>query len=186
MDFKSFYEKYFLLNLKDYPNIGIDLEINKILFCIILGIIAASFIINFIRGTCKSVITKLTRHNSYAEDSAKTLGELKINSPLTRYILKTNKRLLSIIKRVGEKSYTYEEYVAMTKEKGYKEEKIDFETARFYIAEDKRDEAAGILNMKDTSFLSTVLFALLLLSMFVCLMFLMPEILPFINNLLEK
>lgn len=186
MSFKDFIDKYFFLNLKDFPNIAIDLEINKVIFSIALGLILASFIINLNRGAAKSLITKLTRHSAYSEDGAKTLEELKINPLIVKYLLSSNKRLSGIVRRVGEKTYTYEEYVSMTSKRGYKEEKVDFSSARFYIAEQKRDEASEILNMRDTSVISSILFALLILSVSVCIILLMPSILPFIDALLKK
>ena len=186
MSFKAFYEKYFLLNLEDYPNFGISLEINKVMFFLVIGIIVAAFVINYNRNCAQQLVSKLMRHSAFDSDNAKTLGEMRITSFWTKHLLSSSARIKGIIKRSGEKIYTYDEYIAATKEKGYKEEKIDFETARFYIPEDKRDEATHIHEMKDTTLIGTILFALLMLALCVCLMFLMPEILPFLNNLLEN
>lgn len=183
MRFKSFIEKYFSINLSDYPNIGIDLEINKLLFFLMLGLVAAVFIINFSRTYMKLLVTRLTRYSCNSEDTARTLEELKLDNIFVRYILSNNKRIKDTVSRVGEKSYTYEEYVELSQDKKFKEEKIDFATAKFFISEDRRAAADELLNMKDASLFATVLFALFIFSLFVCLILLMPELLPWINSL---
>jgi len=199
----NFYEKYFLINLKDYSNIGLDLEINKILFCILVGAVLAIAIIGYRKAGISRVVKALLRHEAKNEESAKTLDELKINSPSVRTVLSaTEGRLAKIISRVGATRYTYEEYIeAMKKPKGktaddaknnekshspLTEEKVDFATARFYIAEDKIEEAKSIFDRSDSPMLHTVLTCVLLISLYTCILFAMPGILEVVNAFLSK
>ena len=181
----EFYKDYFLLNLKDYPNIGIDLPINQILFALLVGIIIAVVAVNYNRYCMSLMIRRLMRQSAVSEEGAKTLGELGIKSKGVRFLLSSGGRLSRIARRAGEKNYTYEEYRALQKSKGYKEGKIDFDNERFYIAEDRQEEAKHIFDMGSASVLNIVLFSLFLVAIFTCLAFLMPEILTLINNTLS-
>lgn len=186
MSLPELYNKYFLVNLNDYSNIEIDFEINKILFFFFVGIIFATIIVNLSREVNTAIIKALMRHEVYTEEDAKTLSDLKLNKFTARMALSSSSRLSKLVKRVGAKEYTYEEYSALIKEKGFKEEKIDFENAKFYLSEEGIDDAKRIAEANVTSPLNTILFCLLLLAVYVCLMFTIPEILTFINKFLAK
>ena len=89
-----------------------------------------------------------------------------------------------MVARVGEKKMSYEEFIALTKKKGYKEEKLGLDTALFYIREEGRDRAKRVLDIGASSPLTTALFCLLLVAVFICLAMLMPGILSALNSLL--
>ncbi len=181
---KEIYEKYFLLNLKDYPNIGINLEINKLVLAFTLGVVIASFLINYHRSYTYLAVKRLLRHGALDEKNAKTLGEIGINTASVRFALSRSGQLTKMIRRVGEPHYSYEEYVAKMKSRSKREEKIDFDTARFFLDETQLDRAHHISEVGSPSFLRSILFAVLILTMGVCIFLLMPEILMWINNLL--
>ena len=82
----------------------------------------------------------------------------------------------------GEK-YTYEEYMELSKKKGFKEEKTDLSTARFYIKEGKRDAAKAIYDRFDSPVLHTVLACVLLVALYSCMFFCMPGILNLVNSI---
>lgn len=63
----NFYEKYFLLNLKDYPGIGIDLEINKLLLFLVIGTIIALIFVGFRRAGVALVIKSILRREAKDE-----------------------------------------------------------------------------------------------------------------------
>ena len=184
MTLYEFYEKYFLVNLNDYPNIGIDLEISKILFCLLVGLIIATVIIGYRRFAMITIIKKLMRHEIYSESDAKTLTELNIDSFGTRLSLKGKGRLSGIVKRAGEKEYTYEEYSALIKSKDFKEEKIDFSEAKFYLNKDNLIEAQKVLDVPTPSIINTSLFCVFLIAVYICIILIIPEILSLINNLI--
>ena len=185
MDLK-FLNKYLNLNLKDYSNIGIDLEINKLLLCFLVGAIVASVLMSFNTTRINITVKKLLRRSALNEESALTLDELGINTWSIRRLLSASSQLKRLVARVGEPQYTYEEYIALTKKKGYKEEKIDFSLARFYLREDGLARSRHIVEVGQTSILNTVLFSVLLVAIYCCLALLMPEILTLINNLLNN
>lgn len=182
----NFYEKYFLINLKDYSGFGIDLEINKILLFILIGALAAIILIGFRKAGMARVVKSLLRHEAKGEESAMSLDELKINTYAARLALSSQSgRLAKVISRVGAPNYTYEEYVALTKQKGFKEEKIDFATAKFYIEESKTDEAKRIYDRSDSPMFHTILTCVLLVALYTCLLFAMPGLLSFLSSLIS-
>lgn len=182
----KFYKDYFFINLKDYPNIGIDLEITKILFCLLIGIIIATAILNYRRASTIKVIKRLLRYDATNEENAKTSKELGINEKSLSFILSNNSRLNRLISKVGQKEYTYEEYSKEIKKRGYKEEKTDYKTARLYIREDAIEEAKFLSEASAPTLLSTVLFCVMMVAIFFCIILLLPEILILFNNILEK
>ena len=111
---------------------------------------------------------------------------MRIDGWRTRLLLSSSDRLKKLVGRVGEREYTYEEFVRLNKEKKYKEEKIDFATARFYLREEGIGRSRHIVEVGHTSMLNTVLFSILIFAIYVCILLLMPEILTVINNMLAK
>ena len=67
-------------------------------------------------------------------------------------------------------------------EKGYKEEKIDFDTARFYISPDKKKEASTIVDKDTSSPIKPVLATLLAVALFACISIVLPDLLAYISN----
>jgi len=192
MSLREFYEAYLCLNLKDFPNLKVDFEINKFLTIILFGIIAAIIMINYTRSAIYLTASKMIRHEAIGEENAKTLAELGLDNGRIKRCISTTSQLKAVISRVGEEKISYEEYIAREKERKKTRskapiiEKIDFATAKFYI---KRDGvgAARELGFKSRSILlNTVLFCVLSVIIFVCLIFLMPEILRFLNNILSS
>ena len=62
---------------------------------------------------------------------------------------------------------------------------IDFSDAKFYIPSDKEAEARTILSKRETSVLQNVLTGVFLVSISVCLTFLLPPLLDLLNTLLS-
>ncbi len=184
MTLYEFYNKYLSINLNDYSNIGIDLEISKILFCFLVGLIIVTVIINYRRASMILIIKKLLRHEVLSEDKAKTLSELDADNFGTRLSLRSDKRLLQVVKRAGEKQYTYEEYSALIKSKDFKEEKINFDEAKFYLNESTLDDAKKIVDVPAPSVVNTILFCVLLVAIYICIILIIPELLNLINNLI--
>ena len=184
MTLYEFYNKYLSINLNDYSNIGIDLEISKILFCFLVGLIIVTVIINYRRASMILIIKKLLRHEVLSEDKAKTLSELDADNFGTRLSLRSDKRLLQVVKRAGEKQYTYEEYSALIKSKDFKEEKINFDEAKFYLNESTLDDAKKIVDAPAPSVVNTILFCVLLVAIYICIILIIPELLNLINNLI--
>ena len=184
MEFLKIFRDFFSVNLKDYPNIGIDLEITKVLFCFTVGLIVTTVVVNYIRLQTNTLIKKLLRHEATEEENAKSLEKLGMNPFGAKVAFLSKGRISKIVYFKGQKEYTYEEYIELLKSKDFKEEKIDFKTAEFYIKPDKIDEAKKIIDVPTTSVLSIILLCVLIVAIFTCLMLIMPEILSFINSMI--
>lgn len=175
---------FFFINLKDYPNIGIDFEINVFLLVLTVALAVCFFVANHYRSTMQLITKQLERHGAKDEESAKTLAELGLErSAWLKWALSHSGQLTRIVGRVGEKIYTYEEYVALSKQKGgIKDEKIDFAEARFYIRESANERAKHIIENYGTSTFRAILYCVLFLALYVCIALSMPEILSIING----
>lgn len=183
--FEKIIYDFFFLNLKDYPNINIDLEINVLLFFISVAICVAAVIITLYRSSLQKIIKQLSRLEAKDEASARTLKDIGLEKSIfIRMALSREGRLTRMIGRVGETKYTYEEYLALSKKKGFKHEKVDFSVAEFYIREERADEAKNIIENYGTSMYRTALYCVLVIALYVCLALFMPEILVFIDGAL--
>ena len=193
MTLYQFYEKYLLLNLSDYENIGIDLQINLVLLALSVGIIIAIITTAYSRATMQTVIKNLYRHEANSEESAKTLKALSLYEK--RYIraLENSSQLSKMVARVGEREIGYEEYISLQKSKKDKSKQdksvgsdieVDYSMAKFYLRKSGLDRSKHVLDGYETSVLSTILSSLFIVAIYICLMFFMPSILEFINGIL--
>jgi hypothetical protein len=181
---QNFIDTYINLNLKDFQSFGFDLPITKLLGAVFLGIMVAAVIMNIIKQNNALVLKALLRHECRDEESARTLGELRITSRFARFaVFSDYGRLRRIITRVGETQKTYEELVQMQKEKK-KPEKLDRETTKLYLPDSKRDEAKRILERGTPSTLDSVLICVLLTALYICFIFIMPSVISFLNSIL--
>lgn len=181
---QKFIDTYINLNLKDYKNIGIDLEITKLLGLIFIGAMVAAVLLNLTKASSATVIKALLRHECKTEDGAKSLTELRISTPFTRHVAFSDYgRLKRLLRRVGEVEYSYDEFVRLQKEKK-KPASLDRATTKLYIPEERLDEAKRLFDKGSPTVLDSVLICVLLLALYVCLLFIMPSALSFINSLL--
>ncbi len=181
---KKLYYDLFLINLKDYKNIGIDLQINVLLLCLFLALCVSFFVINHHRATTQIIVKQLMRHNANDKDSAKTLEELGLDgSASAKRMLSAGGQITKLVARVGEKTYTYEEYKKlMGKKGGVPKEKIDLACAKFYVRAEAKERISFIVDTYGSSVLRTALYCILTLAIYICIALCMPEILSFINN----
>ena len=185
MELLSIFREFFSVNLKDYPNIGIDLQITKVLFCFTIGLIVTTIVVNYIRISVNTLIKKLLRYDATTEDNAKNLEKLGMKPFEAKVAFLSKGRVAKVVYFKGQKEYTYEEYTELLKSKDFKEEKIDFKTAEFYIKPDKIDEAKKIIDVPTTSVISMILLCILIIAVFACLMLVMPELLTLINSMID-
>lgn len=174
---KEFYTRFFLINLKDYYNLGVDLEINLVLLALFPIVLLIWIAFHFMRNNTFTIVKRLARRKATTEDGAKTLTELGLGRNfLLKWMLCGDGQVTKIVKRVGAPSYTYEEYAALSK-KEKNGNKIDFETARFYLNSEKQDRIDKILNRYEVKVHHTVLMCVAILVAFACAILLMPDIL---------
>jgi len=180
-------EDIFLLNLKDYSNIGVDFYINIFLLVLFVCIGVGCFVFNGYRNAMHILIKQLVRHGAKSESEAKTLKALGLSSSyLVKRCLSGNGQISRIVRRVGEKTYTYEEYVKLERRGELKAERIDFSTAAFYLDKEKQDRTKYILENYSSSLPKTILLVIFLIILYICISFVMPEILSFINSSLAS
>lgn len=197
-----FYKNYLSINLADYKNIKINLQINIVLLCLLIGVIVAAVFSAWHRNSMILLFKMLYKEKCTDENGAKTLSELGINKLGVRTLIRMSGRTKRLICRVGMRDLTYEEYLELTKKKKAKkkkkeiteqedsalekalDERIDFATARFYLKDADSQQTKLIPNKIPSSVLNTVLMCLLLVSVYTIILFLMPTILEFINNIL--
>ena len=180
-------KEYLSLNLKDFENIGIDFEINKFLVLVGLSLCIASFIISRRRALLCEMIKQLFRHGATSEEGAKTLGDLGLlGSRGIRRALISDSQMRKLVNFVGERNLSYEEYIALSREKKKTFDVPDFNTARFFVPEKSLDRAKHVYNTYSTSLIHTVLLCLLCISVTVCLIMLSPSIVALVNSSLAS
>ena len=211
--YDNFYKNYLSINLNEYENIGMNLPIVKLLLVIAVAFIVAIIIINYSKSNLYLMVKQLMRHGALREDSAKTLGELKLDDKRgIKRALAGSSQMRSIVAAVGEEKMSYEEYLA--KRKALREAKkaeerggffkrawyfivgffytrddvllseLDFSVARFYIKEEGKGRASKIYNSSEITPVRTAFTCVFIALFFIGLMFAMPEALEFINSLL--
>lgn len=177
----------FSINLNEYNNIGIDLEINKLIMALSAALMIGIVFLNLYRGNIKLVVAQLTRHGAQSEESAKTLEELKLDkNRVVKRLLSGDNLLTKIVATAGEKRYTYEEYKTLSKEEKLKIEKKDVFESSFYIREEKSDLARNVVERYGTSIQRTVISCVFVALITMCIIACMPGLLNTINNLLEN
>jgi len=176
-----------LLNAKDYLNIASDVYINIIMLIIAAALCLASFWINHHKTYTVAIIKQLLRHDATSEEKALTLSELHLaDFKSLKRALNRRGQLTAIVKRAGFVEPTYEEYVAQLKEKKHKDEKIDFQVSRFFIPQETLEKAKRIKERENPTVIRTALLCILIVSLCVCLMLIMPEILRLLASGAEK
>ena len=187
MNVFRYIKEFFFLNLSDYPNIAIDFPIGIFIIILAFLICLGCFYINYYKMYTMNILKQLIRHKAYDEENSKTLADLRLTDFVYKYILRTNSgRTSSLIKRQGEVKMTYEEYIALSKKKGYKEDKIDFSSAKFYIPAERASDAKHMVDTDSSSHLKPILLTVMVIALLVCLTMLVPEILNYINNTLNQ
>ena len=111
--FEKLYNDYICLNLGDYPNIGVNFEINKLLIFVFIGLCVACFIIGKNQANVSLLLKKLMRAEAFGEDNGKTLAELGLsdNKSVKTLIEKNSGVIKKVVSVKGIKKMTYEEYI---------------------------------------------------------------------------
>ena len=182
----KYIKEFFLLNLKDYSNIDINFPIGIFLVILTVALILVAFIINHYKSNTAYLLKQLFRHEAFNEGTAKSLASLRVkNCFAIRHALSGEGQLKALVLRVGEQKLSYEEYVKLTKTRGYKEEKIDFNTALFYLDEENLPRAKRIFESDNSSIIRPILMSVMLLALLICATLVVPEILTYINDSLK-
>ena len=180
---KEYINDYLLLDISSYIKNSPSIKINLFIVAIAFGLCIAAFMVSYHKINMLRAIKQLFRHNAKSEEEAKTLTELSLNdNRALKRMLSQSGQLTDIVKMIGKKQYTYEEYVALQKSKKLAEEKIDFSVARFYIAKDKVDKAKRIQETENPSYIKTALACVFILAVAICITLAMPEVISFFSK----
>ena len=183
----EFLKKCFAVNLNEYAYINVDLEINKAVLIMVIALIMSVVFVDLHRGNIRLLVLQLTRHNADSEENAKTLTELGLaDNSFVKRLLISDSIITKIVTRVGAVKHGYEEYIALSKEERKNLDKIDFTSARFYIDEENKVRAEGIVEKYITSTQRTIFSCVFIAIVGACIMVAMPEILNGINLLLKS
>ena len=188
MAFLEDLKDFFFLNLNNYSNIKINFPIGIFLTLITVSLCVFAFIYACRRIVIVDFLKQLLRHDAINEENAKTLSKLRIKEGflLKNMLSKTSGQLKSIVSIKGETKMTYEQYLIASKAKGYKEKKIDFSSAEFFINPEKLDDAKKTVESESPSIIKPILMSILLLVLLICVSLVLPQILDYINASLGK
>ncbi len=178
----NYIKSFFTLNLKDYTEAKLDFPIGAVLLLSLIAISLALFVITYRKRYTVAMVRALIRNKAFNPAGAKTLSQLKLsgNRGLERALSRSG-QLTYIVKRFGEEKLDYEEYIKRSKEKGYKDEAIDFSSAKFYINADELDRARSLVDKTNTSWwLPSVCSAVLLVILILAFIFL-PDLLALLK-----
>ena len=176
--FKSYIKNYFLLDLADYFDIGGSFYINAMLFILFAAFIGAMLVTNHYRRAMHLTVKQLYRHRAFDADSAKTLIEIGLQQNRTvKRFLSRDGQLKAVVCRVGERRYTYEEYLEAVKGGKMPDDKIDFSSARFYLLDKDSPRVRRIFDGYNVGAVQSAAYAVLYLAIFVGVSLVMPEIL---------
>ena len=183
----SFFDKYFDINLSDYPAFGFDFNISLLLFGIFAGICAAIVVVTMRKCASTAALRQLLRHEAIGEGEAKSLSEIGLaeNKSASRAFSR-DKMLRRYVKLVGEAQISYEEYMAMSKAERQSYDKgreIDPMESRFFIPEESADRALLAVQSDTSSPFTAALLCLVMLAAFVGFSMAMPSILSFLETL---
>ncbi|MBE6643815.1 MAG: hypothetical protein E7612_00390 [Ruminococcaceae bacterium] len=180
-------KEFFFLNFSQYENFGINFPIGVFLILLCIVGCVSVFFLTYYRMFTRSLYSQILRHNATDEQSAKTLSELKLDKSfaIRSALSKSNGQITYIVKRAGQEELNYDEYVKKSSEKGYKAEKIDFSSAKFYIPADKIDKAKQLLENSDVSWIKAAIVSVILVGLLILSIFTMDDLLSFINGLVK-
>ena len=181
------FKKCFSINLNDYENIGINLEINKVLLPAFIMFALLVVLLAIYRDNMRDVVVQLFRHDAIEKEKACTLEELGLsNNRIIPYLLSRDNLLTKVVGRVGKTEYSYEEYKALSKQERREAERIDFSSERFFIREEYIDRARHIKEKYETGKVRLLVGCLFLFLVYIAIAAAMPELLNLINNLLKR
>ena len=128
--FKNIYRDYLSVNLSDYKNININLDINMVILGLTIALTVICFLMYKRQTLIEALFKKLKRCEAYGKEKAVTLKSLGLCEKRFRKLL-TNRQgnLKPCIVIIGEKKPTYNEYLALEKSAKNKKSKAEINEA---------------------------------------------------------
>lgn len=171
----EFYEEHLSLNLADYPNIGINFYISRWLLFVFL-IITVGALINHYRKSCSLfLLGELMTKNAVGEGSGISTQDLITKGMALKLALSYKK----VSRLLGSTRVKDNDDKAQSEKKNKKKIKL------IYIKEKRLEDAKEVAELTCPTLGRSLLFLLLMLSIYVCIIFALPELLMFINKILK-
>ena len=177
-------------------DVGTLLSVRLIILGLFIGMCFATFASVYNKKVLGDVVRKILSQNALSPETALTVEELGYQKKLlTRYAFKNSTSLRRVVKSREEVLYYQElenkrkeylskknngEKIPKFKEIPYK---MDVTADHFYIPEDMKYMADIKFDKKGASWLSAVLLTVILTIAFFVIMYFLPDILGFINDL---
>lgn len=179
------FKEFIFLNLNQFENIGLNFPIGAFVLFASVAMCVSLFAFHYHKSYTTAFIKGLLRHEAVGDKKGVSLKKLHLDGSYFLKLTLSRKSgpITHITARVGAKEISYEEHLEKIKEKGYKEEKIDFESALFYIRDDMVDAARAEADKHDSSWLKPIIISVIILAITVVLSIYLKDILGFINNL---
>ena len=179
----NFITDFLSLNLTQYENFGINFPIGMVIVIFSVAMCVAFFIYNYRKRYTAFMLKQLIRHNATSAENAKTLKDIHLEKNLyLKSALSGSGQLTYLVKSADASNPTYEEYVTESKKRGFKEKKINFEEAKFYVHEERVNKAKRIVETSNTEWWRPILFSAIVIVLLVISAIFLPEILNSINS----
>ena len=191
---------FFSLEMGEYDNLGFgDFAFNNlrgIIIGMVAGIILAAYLSIFNKRVHGSFVSSVIELGASSPTTAKTLSELGyMKNSAGRSARRTGNTYRGILRCVEAEEYyfarelargEYEARVAASGESAppfvSPEYKYDFETAHFYIPEDKHFSASSRFEKKGTSIFSAIAMTLVSIVMLWAILHFLPDIMKLLDN----
>lgn len=157
-----------------------DVDVNSGSFYLLIGAILAGVLIGIlgslvIRSSCGRIVKALLAAEANSEASAKTLTELGLGKSLTaRMMLRTDSALAKVLRTPEDESL------------GYAGKSTPGRNTRFYLPEENRITASLRFSEEKHPIRDGVLSVILIALVFAFTMFVLPELLQMLDNLITQ
>ncbi len=162
--YNALYPKHYYVNIKS-PLLLVDL--NYILIGLYIGIVAGLALMCYRKVHLGKAVRAILKAEAFSEESAKSPAELGIGKSFTLVRALRKRKFGSLVKIVGV---------------DIEAKRPDFSAERYYIPEDLKYRAEDRYSRRGTSIATVVIWALLLIPLFLFLRFAIPELLQLLDN----
>ena len=200
INWREILDEIFALEMGQYDNLGFGdfafANLRNIVFGLVLGIIFASYLVIFNKRVYGDFVRSLIGENCSSPATAKTLSELGyMKNSAVRSAIRSGNTYRGILRCVEAEEYYFArelargEYEARAAASGdaappfeSPEYKFDFDSARFYIPEDKHYTASVRFEKKGTSIPSAIAMTVVSIVMLWAILRFLPDIMQMLDN----
>ena len=185
-----FYDAYFNMG-EGYANLGTEanplITVGTVVFGLYIGIVIACIVMFYNRQIVGSAIRRMLEMKIHTREDAKTISELGyVKNFLIRSLFRDSGSLRRVIKCVEEEDFYAEQNQSRAEYEKKREEgeklpkfrdeiyRVDIDNDHFYIPEELEIEALTKFNKKGSSWVSMIIWIVVISIVFVLLLFFLP------------